>query len=187
MAIECSIYEGDKGLPFSQIELCVAIAEFLESKGVSVLNERQLNTLAKSETAICKELADANRECVPNSGLLPWLRSDSTGLSSRYMASVLSAANGTRMHCGKTCEADGTPCVPCDPSDFGRCIGLLDSCPPLRQHLPKLAEGHGPIWKELAERWDELEALYREDFPTGESARLYRIIQAIRDKAHGKT
>jgi hypothetical protein len=93
-------------------------------------------------------------------GLDAWLSSDQTGVSSIFMAGVLSGSFSRKFG------------HPHDPSDFGRCLGLLDACPELRGNIRRMAE-HGAEWSALVGAWHELEKMYREELPSGRAPRTY--------------
>jgi hypothetical protein len=70
---------------------------------------------------------------------------------------------------------------PLDPSDFGRCHRLLHApwAVGWRARLGEMAR-YGAVWKALVTCWDELEALYVEELPTGSAPKLYAKMSAIR-------
>lgn len=171
----------------SQIDLFAGIAHLLEKHGISDVNERQMNAILKAATDIHDALTKEHHPAIREMGLAKWLASDDTGLSSRYMASVLSLASGASVHCGRTRSSDGAPAYPLDPDDFGRCVRMLDACPELSPHIPALAENSGLVWKAIAERWGNLEMLYREELPSGSCPKLYDELQKIRETAEGAT
>ena len=105
-------------------------------------------------------------------GLVAWLKSDDTGLSSKYMAYMI-WGNPTRVENNH----------PLDPDDFGRCCRFLDAVPGSREKIALLAVPEcGPVWKRLIEAWDELERIYLEELPSGKCPRLYeRMKQIIAD------
>lgn len=151
----------------SQIELIAAITTFLEKKcGVTAMLSREFNTVIRCATEIVDELAKPERPVVAGMGLYAWLNCDHTGVSSEFMAGVLS---------GKFSRKFGHPH---DPDDFKRCLWLLDACPELRENLSRLSE-HGPEWAALVANWDELEALFCEEFPTGKAPRLAAMISEL--------
>jgi hypothetical protein len=51
---------------------------------------------------------------------------------------------------------------PRDPADLGRCLRLLERIPEWRGRISEMAE-LSPVWASLAQYWDELEAMFRED------------------------
>lgn len=105
-----------------------------------------------------------------DSRLLEWSRSGDTGTSSKTIASVL----GELPWMGAF-----DPCVPCDPGDFGRCYRLLERMPEWRARLGEVADRY-PAWRPLVREWARMEVMYREDLPTGESARLYDLMRELR-------
>lgn len=52
------------------------------------------------------------------------------------------------------------PAYPHDPSDFGRCLGLLEAVPEWRARISELAV-LSPQWHAIVEAWEEIESLYR--------------------------
>lgn len=67
---------------------------------------------------------------------------------------------------------------PCDPDDFRRCVKFLDAVPEARQHMNKVA-ALSDVWARLVEHWDELEALFREEYPTKSTPRLYARMKQL--------
>jgi hypothetical protein len=109
-----------------------------------------LNTITRCATEI---VVEARRDPVmaePSMGLPDWLASDDTGLSSKYMASVL-ADPPFRAQVNR----------PWDASDFGRCYRLLRAVPELRENFGRLANCPTP-WPALHSKWAELERLYED-------------------------
>ena len=153
----------------------------LERRKVPI-NIRQQGAIIRAADEIMEELRRPDTQATGGCGLKVWLASDSTGLSSRYMARILATCAGL----GSVPEEDDLHFrgihYPHDPSDFGRCVGLLDAVPELRPHLPELTEGHGGAWARLVAVWDELEALYREELPTGKAPRLYARMREMEAK-----
>jgi hypothetical protein len=82
-----------------------------------------------------------------------------TGLSSRQIVATMHGVAGQGHH-------------PADPSDLGRCIRLLEIMPEWKPRMKEM----GLVsleWRVLAEHWDELEALYNEEFATGRAPKTY--------------
>lgn len=106
--------------------------------------------------------------------LLEWLASDDTGLSSRAILAHLTGdpvvAAMNKYHWD----------YPRDPSDFGRCVRLLDIEPSFRACIGEMAN-ICPEWAALATHWGELEALYSEELAegTGKSPRLYKRMREL--------
>lgn len=67
---------------------------------------------------------------------------------------------------------------PSDPDDLKRCIKFLDAVPEARQHLGEVAK-LSKTWAKLIEHWDELEAMFREEFPTGKTPKLYQRMKNL--------
>jgi len=67
---------------------------------------------------------------------------------------------------------------PSDPSDFGRCLRLVRLMG-WRHELGRVSK-RWPEWAGIVDAWDELEALYDTEEPTGKCPKLYERMQAIR-------
>jgi hypothetical protein len=67
---------------------------------------------------------------------------------------------------------------PADPADFGRCHRLLHAIPGWRARIGEMARVRG--WEHLAPAWDELEALYVEELPSGRAPKLYKRMAELR-------
>lgn len=165
----------------SQIDLISGIIKLLDRQGVKVMNARQTNAVIAAANTVVNALAIEHRPATPGMGLTAWLESDDTGMSSRYMACALATLTGLQQ--AVYVSNDGTIPSPRDPDDFGRCVRLLDAVPELREHIPALKDGHGPAWAGLVAAWDELEALYREELPSGKAPRLYERMRGIEEGA----
>lgn len=151
----------------NQIDLFSAIAKHITRRhGKLAIQQRHLNAIIAAANIVVDEFA--HEAVMPHKGmtLTQWLASDDVGASSQYMAFVL----GT----GPLCERRH----PLDPDDFGRCHRLLEAVEGLRERVPLMAVC-GQSWKVLAEHWDELETLYREELPTGNAPRLYTRMQEL--------
>ena len=97
-----------------------------------------------------------------------WLVSNDTGRSSKTMACIALGATGKL-------RTD----APYDPSDFGRCLRLVEVVPELRTCFGQIAEIE-PRFAGILENWDALEAIFRRDLPTGTSSELYDRIKKLR-------
>lgn len=113
-------------------------------------NTNQYNTIIKAVDMIVDVFAQDKQSMEASNPLESWLLSGDTGLSSKFMASVLSGHNMKRND------------HPYDASDFGRCVRLLEAEPELRKKL-SLMNNHGPYWQILVKNWDKLESLYKDD------------------------
>lgn len=163
------------GRSFSQPELIGGILKWLEEKGgVKWMNTRQMNAVVAAANDIIAALDRPHVPAIPGMGLARWLTSDDTGRSSKYMVHALAQRAGCDATYVEVRDGD----YPHDPDDFGRCVRLLDAVPQLRPHLPLLS-GHGAVWAAIAAEWDSLETMYREDEPTGKSARLLNRLREL--------
>lgn len=79
--------------------------------------------------------------------ILEWMATHRTGLSSEAMAYCALGLQRKGMW-------NGTE-HPHDPSDFNRCLLLLDQVPEVRDHFPSIAD-LSPQWSALIAHWDEL-------------------------------
>jgi hypothetical protein len=109
--------------------------------------------------------------------LKDWLESGTTGLSSLAMARRLAPLAGIDVFIPRE-RGFWNDSHPSDPSDLGRCLGLLGAVPSLAAFLPGMA-GVSPQWAALVASWGELEALYREELPAGPAPRCYRRMREI--------
>lgn len=155
------------GTFISQPELISAILRHLDKQGVKNALPRQINAVIKAADDIIAEFMIPARTITPGMGVNRWLHTDEVGQSSKYMA--------FRLTRGPLCDYN----YPHDPSDFGRCLGLLIACPELRDRVPEMAAA-GPEWAALVRHWGELETLYHAELPTGEAPKLYaRMVELL--------
>lgn len=98
-----------------------------------------------------------------------WLNCGDTGLSSRAIYWVM---------CGAPVGAPRSH--PVDPDDFGRCYRLLHApwAASWRERIGEMA-ARSPEWRRLSGAWNELEALYELELPTGKCPRLYARMQEL--------
>lgn len=94
----------------SQLDLIAAIAGLFGNRPVEV---RHLNVIVKAADSILAEFRRERVDAKEKMGLAAWLGSDDTGVSSKYMAGILSGEFVSR------CSP------PWDPADFGRCYRML--------------------------------------------------------------
>ena len=135
----------------NQIDLISAIFKHLEKRHkIKTLPSYAINAVIQAANAIIEECEREPRLATPGMGYSKWLESDDTGMSSKFMGSVLNGSGG--------CEH----AIPYDADDFGRCVRLIDAVPAFYERIGRL-KSHGDVWQQIAERWDELEKLYRED------------------------
>ena len=104
--------------------------------------------------------------------ILDWFAHGECGVSSEAMACAVAG-----MAPKKRWAAFGNH--PCDPDDFKRCIKFLDAVPEARQHLGEVAK-ISTTWAGLIAHWDELEALFRAEYPTGKAPKLYERMKELK-------
>ena len=161
---------ADGSIFVSQIDLLGAIWKHLAAKHGKTLSlcSRHVNATIAAADDIVRELRTPVRLTREGMGLDAWFSSDDTGLSSQYLASVLSDRGLIENN------------HPHDIADFGRCVRLLDAVPELRAKLPRLSDvKHGRVWTAIYEYWAELELLYREEYPSGSCPRCYNLMNQI--------
>ncbi len=155
---------GGEGYKLMVTELCGplrAAAVLVRSEADAEAWKAQVNEAAKRRAGGDPELA--------------WLNGTDTGTSSLAIFSVCSGRGymATRFRLDM-----GT--APRDPADFGRCYRLLELFPAWRSRLVEVAAKF-PEWRRMVAAWGELEALYREELPSGTAPRLYaRMLELTR-------
>lgn len=155
------------GRVISQISLVAELVSLLEKKfDCGTMNTREFDIVIQAADLIVNEFAKPDVPVTKSMGLLAWLASDRVGLSSKYMAHVMS---------GGTLEAKYAH--PHDPADLGRCLGLLDAVPEFRSKLKMMAV-ESKQWERLVQEWDTLEALYREELPSGRAPKCFDAMRA---------
>lgn len=151
----------------NQISLFSSLVTMLRKDfGITEMNDRQSNVVIQA----AKDIFAAMQNDVGVSagmGLTAWLASDRVGSSSKYMAHVLT---------GKTWGAKYAH--PHDPSDFGRCLGLLEAVPAFRDRLSMMSAESGE-WDRLVHSWDEIERLYREELPSGRAPKCFEKMRKL--------
>lgn len=80
---------------------------------------------------------------------LAWIVGNDTGSSSKALWAVMMGQ-----------KSDGS--YPHDPDDLGRCMRLLEAVPEWKSRISEMAAVSN-YWAGLAENWDELERLMREE------------------------
>lgn len=144
----------------SQITL---VAHIAKAFGNRLVNTRQFNAIITAANNILAEFERPSVPATPDMGLTRWLASDDTGLSSLYMASILSDRYRLWLVAAPkdfpTRNKLETPHYPRDADDFGRCYRLLKAVPELRSNSMRLATCPAP-WPELHREWLRLERLY---------------------------
>lgn len=128
---------------------------------------RQYNSIIDAADRIVREFLKSEIMSVAGSGIESWRRTDHVGISSDFMAAKLGNAGIRRYG------------HPHDPSDFGRCLTLLEAAPELREKLPEMAQ-ESSEWAALVANWDELEALWNQELPSGKAPKMYKRMQELR-------
>lgn len=154
----------------SQINLIGAISKYLAKCGVGQITTRQMNAIITAANDIVKALETPDTIAAPGSGLRAWLASDDTGLSSCFMASVISGS------------FERPYAHPYDAADFGRCLRMLACCPDLRHDLNKMRNA-SKLWAIYIDNWTEMERLYNEELPTGACPKLCDLMQELQQQA----
>ena len=95
-----------------------------------------------------------------------WIRGPDTGSSSLSLCARL------------TGQGKGGVDAPLDADDFGRCYRFLKSFPQYRARIGEMRAVDG--WAKLVAAWDELEALYEEEYPSGMAPKLWARMRALR-------
>jgi hypothetical protein len=162
--------------PATQIGLVCAILGYLaKTDDCANANTRQQNAVIAAANEIMRELGSPHRPATPGMGLPAWRVCDDRGMSSNYLAAVLDGV-ATRWVYSVPHEVN----FPHDPSDFGRCVRMLDACPGFRELLPAAMADprHGPAWNALASEWADLEAMYAAALPSGDAQALWDAMKA---------
>lgn len=102
--------------------------------------------------------------------ILNWLSNGETGLSSKAMAFT-----AIGVECRKA--------YPSDPSDFNRCLKLVNEIPEIEKHFKKIAD-LSPAWASIIENWNLIKDLFLEevgyDWSNGRSApKTYALMKDV--------
>ena len=124
---------------------------------------RLMNCVFAAATAICDEFRKPIVKASAGMGITAWLASDDVGMSSKFMASVLSG------------QFEAEFAIPYDPADFGRCVRMIKAVPELEQHFDKMLE-HGPTWKAVVGNW----ASWSKMLEDGQHKELHENMRACR-------
>jgi hypothetical protein len=90
---------------------------------------------------------------VMKDAILAWYVNGETGISSKAMAAVFSGIEPVNRWFGNH---------PSDPSDFNRCLKLLNAVPEARNHMDKVAK-LSDVWAKLVDRWDEVKKCFLDE------------------------
>ncbi|HHP5494145.1 hypothetical protein ACTG16_23515 [Aeromonas sp. 23P] len=153
-----------KGYRLNTMALMAAINKEINNQIPNLTaNARLMNCVIQAANEITAEFAKDSVMATDGMGLAAWLESDDTGLSSKYMACVLS---------GQFCSEYA---YPRDPDDFGRCVRLLKAVPELAPKLIQM-QGRGAMWDAVVENWDRWVAMLNEK----QHEELYREMRQYR-------
>ena len=162
-----------------QMKLVCDIGKLLAEKhGVVDVSARHMSAIIDAANRLCDEFNRDDVTAPDGAGLAAWFGSDHVGMSSAYMARRLAPLAG--LVCPPHRLRDEYA-YPHDPSDFWRCLKLLDAVPALRSHIGAMA-AYGPIWAAYVENWQEMAALYAEEEPTGNAPKLYALMQKLQGR-----
>jgi len=106
---------------------------------------------------------------------LDWLMSGDTGISSEAIFAVLSGIQprSTKHN------------WPYDPSDFGRCLRMLERIPEFRPRLKEVPTAM-PAWKPMIDAWDQIESFYKSEVEAsgrwGSAPQTYELIKQAEKK-----
>lgn len=176
----------DGSINVSQMTLvCGLMAHIVKHHGKKIsLHSRQMNSLITAANLIVEEFGKPIVKASPGMGMAAWLASDDTGLSSLAMVNHITKSGfwaGVRLDGAIALARENWKSHPSDPEDFGRCLRLLEAVPELVEHLP-LMSSLSPTWAAYVARWDEMVALYKEEYPTGSAPKLYDLMQSIQEE-----
>lgn len=102
--------------------------------------------------------------------ILCWFGNGRVGASSTAMAMAVAEMPNDASH-------------PHDPSDFNRCLLLLDDVPEIRNHMERVA-AMSETWRKLVERWADVEKCFIDEvgfnWEHGHSApKTYELMKSL--------
>lgn len=137
------------GYKLNQITLVTDIMAALSRQVPGLPAEpRLMNCVISAANSICEEFAKPIIKASAGMGITAWLESDDVGMSSKFMASVL------------TGKFKAEFAIPHDPDDLGRCIRMVKAMPEL-EGLIHLMCDHGVMWKAVANNWERWNEMYQ--------------------------
>lgn len=158
------LWQGDG---YSEMDMGIAAAE---GATFAIVRPGKAAAWRKELEAKVAARADGDAE-------LAWLLGTDTGSSSLTIFSVLSAN-----HAGAAMARCGWPSTPLDPDDFGRCYRLLLAFPAWRERLSQVVTVY-PEWGPLVREWNQIEALFLEEAPSGRAPKCYALMKRLLDGA----
>lgn len=139
------------GYNLNQMSLVTAIMDAIAEQVPGIPAEpRLMNCVIAAANNICAEFRKPIVKASSGMGLTAWLASDDVGMSSKFMASVLSG------------EFEAEFAIPYDPADLGRCLRMIQAMPDLTPRIVEMRK-HGPMWTAVADNWDRWTAMLNEE------------------------
>lgn len=151
----------------NQIGLFSAIAKEISRQCPGIPADARSNIVIKAADMIVAEYAREPVMAKPSMGLTAWLQSDEVGMSSEYMAWVLSKGDPAVWGPRRTKLS-----YPHDADDFGRCRRLILAVPNLTFSIYRMAE-HGKNWGAVVDNWERWVEIY-------DAGRYKELNQAMR-------
>lgn len=163
-----------------QLQLVCNIGKLLAEKhGVVDVSARHMNAIIDAANRLCDEFNRDDITAAAGAGLAAWFGSDHVGMSSAFMARRLAPLAGLVCPLHRIRDEFA---YPHDPSDFRRCLKLLEAVPGLAEHISAMAS-RGPIWSAYVEHWAEMTALYAEEEPTGRCPKLFALMERLQGRS----
>jgi hypothetical protein len=131
----------------SQMDL---VSHICKAFGKHPAKPRHINAIIKAADMILAELRREDLIAPPGAGYQLWLRSDDTGMSSKYLAMML--------HGGGAGPADFA--FPHDADDFGRCYRMLRVVVFADDAMARVGPTLPHPWPALCEHWKKLESMF---------------------------
>lgn len=147
--------------------------------GTAETNSVMVLASKESSAAWRAEIEQGLRDKYPDEPELQWVYGCDTGTSSLTIFLTLKSTKRFLPWEHMPPHQDFLPGVPHDPDDFGRCYRLLELFPEWRERLAEVAAKY-PMWQPFVVAWPGMEALWREESPSGECPKLYEVLKAIK-------
>lgn len=138
-----------EGYKLNQMTLVTDIMDALARQVPGLPAEpRLMNCVISAANSICEEFAKPIVKASAGMGLTDWLASDDVGMSSKFMASIL------------TGQFSAEFAIPHDPDDLGRCIRMIQAIPELKGTIHLMCS-HGTMWTAVANNWERWSEMYQ--------------------------
>ena len=148
----------------NQMELVTGFMKVLGEQK-KLLKHTTINMLIKCVNELIAEEERPFMKAENVMGLEAWLKSDDTGLSSKYMAFVL--CNGPKAEYAHPVDAD----------DFGRCYRFLKAV--LGGDELSVMAGESKQWQALVTNWPELSELYEKNKFVDLSKKIQELLKGV--------